>query len=224
MHGFACSHCIIVCFSPMELMNASYVGFQSQVIWEPDTQMAAIKVKALDMWTSSFKVLANWFLLLERTKGKLRKVPTRFGGSGRSAVISCMLIKTLTLRQQLAKYAVKLFYGKDWEMSMFVCSLCTEPWRLQPQLSACMPVTELVLCLPQSCGTQRCKPHWLSELRCFGGPSLQGGVLKLETVVCGPNLSSSGRSQEFEIHSYLYGTVLGAGFYGQCLSLSYLFQ
>ena len=71
MHGFCLLPLhVIVCFSPMELMNASYVGFQSQVIWEPDTQVAAIEVKALDMWTSSFKgSTGKLVLLLERTKG-----------------------------------------------------------------------------------------------------------------------------------------------------------
>ena len=38
--------------------------------WEPDTQVAAVKVKALDVWTGAFKgKTGKLVLLLERTEG-----------------------------------------------------------------------------------------------------------------------------------------------------------
>ena len=33
-----------------------------------------------------------------------------------------------TFRQYLGKYAVRSFPGRTWEMDIFACSLCTEPW------------------------------------------------------------------------------------------------
>lgn len=34
----------------------------------------------------------------------------------------------LVLGQQLLKYTDKLLSGKDWQMGIFACSLCTKPW------------------------------------------------------------------------------------------------
>ena len=36
------------------------------------------------------------------------------------------LIRSQTLRHQLGTYAVKQFLGRNWEIGIFVFSLCTE--------------------------------------------------------------------------------------------------
>ena len=61
---------------------------------------------------------------------KVREVPTSsFGFQGKFQLTPrSMLIRRWTLRQRLVKYAVKPLPEKDWEMGIFICSLCTEPW------------------------------------------------------------------------------------------------
>lgn len=38
----------------------------------------------------------------------------------------CRLIRNCTFKQQLETYAVKSLLGRNWEMGMFACFLCSE--------------------------------------------------------------------------------------------------
>lgn len=48
------NNCFFVCYSPLRLMNANLVDFQSQEFWRTNPQVAALKVGALDMWFKAF--------------------------------------------------------------------------------------------------------------------------------------------------------------------------
>ena len=69
--------------------------------------------------------------------------PGRWGGWQPAS--RCVLIRSLTIRQQLLKYANRPILGKDWEMGVFACSLCVEPWGDSWLRTA--------FCLLQYCGT-----------------------------------------------------------------------
>lgn len=49
----------------------------------------------------------------------------RLPGGSQSA-ITCRLIRSQTLRQQLGKYMVKSLPGRKWEIGIFACSLCAD--------------------------------------------------------------------------------------------------
>lgn len=90
--------------------------------------MAAVKVGVLFMWTSLFQGdTSDLILSLEENGGKRQRkcgFPGLPGGSG-----GCVLIRRLTLRQQLVKHAVNSFQQKplSWRWEVFACfllSLC----------------------------------------------------------------------------------------------------
>lgn len=85
----------------------------------------------------------TWFYCWKELEGEGRTSGPQAlrGGSEPS---DAWLIRSLTLRQQVIKYAVRSFPGKDWEMCIFACPFHAEPWRMG-NVSACTH-EELVLC------------------------------------------------------------------------------
>ena len=127
MHPF--KNCFFVCYSTVVLRNASPVDFQRQVIWGSIPQVAVLKVRVLNVQTSSLQVHAgDLALLLKEAGGRGQsKYPLALLGSGQdSSQLKCKLIRSWTLRQQLGKYVVQHPPGRNWEISVCVCSLCSE--------------------------------------------------------------------------------------------------
>lgn len=79
--------------------------------------MAAVKVGVLFMWTSLFQGdTSDLILSLEENGGKRQRkcgFPGLPGGSG-----GCVLIRRLTLRQQLVKHVVEVIPTKASELEM----------------------------------------------------------------------------------------------------------
>lgn len=79
------------------------------------------------MCISSRELLVTWFYHLSQLEGggegSSHWLPWSVGRIAASLCIRAK-IRSQTLRQQLVKYAVKFLSGKDWEMAIFVCSLC----------------------------------------------------------------------------------------------------
>lgn len=70
------------------------------------------------------------FIVGASQREKVREVPTNSVGLqvGSQSVLRCMLIRVQALRQQLVKYTFEPLPGTNWEMSIFACAFCAEPW------------------------------------------------------------------------------------------------
>ena len=115
----------------------------------------------------SREMLVSWFYCWGQSEGEVRGRVTgsfRICGILQSAP-RFVLISTWILRQQLVKYVVKPLPGKDWEMGIFACSLCTEPWRRATESALCLLTTASLL---QCCGTHKCKPIDYESLVIWG--------------------------------------------------------
>lgn len=63
---------MLVCYSPVVIMNASPVGFSSSVISGLAFGVAALKVGSLDMWKNSLhEDICKWFYLCSELEGNV---------------------------------------------------------------------------------------------------------------------------------------------------------
>lgn len=122
--------CFFVCYSPVVIMNASPVGFPSSVISGLAPGVAAIKIGLLDVWKTPYmETFLIGFIYSVSWRVKLWECLLALLNSKEdpTAAPRCVPNRSWILRQQLVNQPLKLLLGKDSEMGILACSLCTEP-------------------------------------------------------------------------------------------------
>lgn len=105
-------------------------GSQSQVSWGPNPKAVATKSGGQTcVQEPSREVQAicfyRWGRLEGEGEGAICWLPQSLGKIPGSPQV-CAYDRSLTLRQQLVKYADKPLYRKGWQMGIFACTLCVK--------------------------------------------------------------------------------------------------
>lgn len=163
-------NCFFVCHS-LRLMNPSPPGYQIYMIWWPLSQIAAVIIWVLNMWTGSLQGDPGiLFLLLEQARGRRNEKCPQFHLNSGKDVLSIQMDAHQKPESQAPVCEIHKHISGQLREGWLCCSVFMEPggWRWGGQLRTA--------CLFYPCGTHECKPYWLSELdvlcACPSGESL----------------------------------------------------